>query len=223
MPARVRLGGRRAPRETDRVEDDAPSRTPRLTRSVRSRSPPARRFGLPRVHGFTDPGTGGPLLTERQCYDAIEPAIDSVRYVMEEVNTMANQPDDSRITLTVEEAAKALGIGRGLAYEAVRRGEIPTIRLGKRLLVPRSRWSSFLLRRGLSPTPLSVCAARASATPAWRARRGQRRPARAARRSEQWRLVSISFAIRATTAVPSIQATTGERGRITSSGRGDGG
>jgi excisionase family DNA binding protein len=30
-----------------------------------------------------------------------------------------------------------LGIGRGTAYEAVRAGDIPSIRLGKRLVVPR--------------------------------------------------------------------------------------
>jgi excisionase family DNA binding protein len=39
-------------------------------------------------------------------------------------------------TVSVPEAAKALGIGRGAAYEAARRGEIATIRLGKLLRVP---------------------------------------------------------------------------------------
>ncbi len=42
------------------------------------------------------------------------------------------------LTMTVEEAAKALRIGRSLAYELARRGELPTIRLGKRLLVPKA-------------------------------------------------------------------------------------
>ena len=45
-----------------------------------------------------------------------------------------------RKTLTIPEAANALGIGRNTAYEAARRGEIPTIRIGKRLLVP---WGPF--------------------------------------------------------------------------------
>jgi excisionase family DNA binding protein len=39
-------------------------------------------------------------------------------------------------TITVEEAAKKLGISRTLAYAAARRGEIPTIRIGKLLRVP---------------------------------------------------------------------------------------
>ena len=39
--------------------------------------------------------------------------------------------------LTIEEAAKVLRIGRATAYEAARRGEIPVVRIGRRLLVPR--------------------------------------------------------------------------------------
>lgn len=39
-------------------------------------------------------------------------------------------------TMTVEEAGKALGISRSTAYDAVRTGEIPSIRFGRRLLVP---------------------------------------------------------------------------------------
>jgi excisionase family DNA binding protein len=41
-----------------------------------------------------------------------------------------------RATITVEEAGKYLGIGRGAAYECVRNGEIPILHLGRRLLVP---------------------------------------------------------------------------------------
>lgn len=39
-------------------------------------------------------------------------------------------------TLSVEEAARILGLGRASGYEAVRRGDIPSIRIGRRLLVP---------------------------------------------------------------------------------------
>jgi len=41
-----------------------------------------------------------------------------------------------RRVVTVNETAVMLGISRGAAYEAVRRKEIPTIRIGRRLLVP---------------------------------------------------------------------------------------
>jgi excisionase family DNA binding protein len=48
------------------------------------------------------------------------------------------------LTLTVDEAAKLLGVSRGTAYEAARRGQLPTIRLGRRLLVPRARLLELL-------------------------------------------------------------------------------
>jgi excisionase family DNA binding protein len=38
--------------------------------------------------------------------------------------------------MTVGAAAKILGIGRNQAYAAAARGELPVIRIGKRLLVP---------------------------------------------------------------------------------------
>ena len=43
---------------------------------------------------------------------------------------------EDRLTVTVEEAASLLSLGRTAAYEAARRGEIPTRRLGRRLIVP---------------------------------------------------------------------------------------
>jgi excisionase family DNA binding protein len=39
-------------------------------------------------------------------------------------------------TITVEQAATLLHIGRGSAYGGVRRGEIPAVRVGRRILVP---------------------------------------------------------------------------------------
>lgn len=56
-----------------------------------------------------------------------------------------------RETLTVQEAARALGIGRGSAYQAVRRGELPVIRLGKRLVVPRAALERLLASAGQRP------------------------------------------------------------------------
>lgn len=41
-----------------------------------------------------------------------------------------------QVTLTVEQTAQLLGVGRTAAYEAARRGEFPTRRLGRRLVVP---------------------------------------------------------------------------------------
>ena len=41
-----------------------------------------------------------------------------------------------RRTLTIPEVAKMLGLSRNKTYEAARRGDIPTIKIGRRILVP---------------------------------------------------------------------------------------
>jgi excisionase family DNA binding protein len=44
---------------------------------------------------------------------------------------------EDKLTYSVEEAAKLLGIGRNLCYEKVRTGEIPALKIGRRILVPK--------------------------------------------------------------------------------------
>jgi excisionase family DNA binding protein len=44
---------------------------------------------------------------------------------------------DGRSTLSVEEAADVLGLSRASAYAAANAGDIPVIRIGRRLVVPR--------------------------------------------------------------------------------------
>lgn len=41
-----------------------------------------------------------------------------------------------KATITIEQTAQVLGLGRTATYDAARRGELPTRRLGRRLLVP---------------------------------------------------------------------------------------
>ncbi len=45
--------------------------------------------------------------------------------------------DDDRLVLTIEEAGKLLGLGRSGTNEAARRVDIPTLRIGSRILVPK--------------------------------------------------------------------------------------
>ena len=45
---------------------------------------------------------------------------------------------DGRLVYTVEEAATLLRISRTLAYDAAASGELPTVRVGRRLLVPKA-------------------------------------------------------------------------------------
>ncbi len=60
--------------------------------------------------------------------------------------------DETRLTITVEEAGCMLGISRGLAYQMAREGKIPTIRFGKRMVVPRKAVDRLLEKSEL-PAP----------------------------------------------------------------------
>ncbi len=46
-------------------------------------------------------------------------------------------PLAQRLALSVEEAGMLLGISRDLAYDLVASGDLPSVRLGRRLVVPR--------------------------------------------------------------------------------------
>jgi excisionase family DNA binding protein len=49
-----------------------------------------------------------------------------------------------RLTYTVAEVAEILGISRSTAYDCVRRGEIPALTLGRRVVVSRAALSGLL-------------------------------------------------------------------------------
>jgi excisionase family DNA binding protein len=51
----------------------------------------------------------------------------------DQVGSLDELPD----VLTVAEAGEVLRLGRNSVYEAIRRKEIPSVKLGKRLLVPK--------------------------------------------------------------------------------------
>lgn len=65
---------------------------------------------------------------------------------------MANKTQDGsggkgmevRVAITVGEAAEMLGISRTSAYLCATRQEIPTVRLGRRVLVPIARFMAML-------------------------------------------------------------------------------
>ena len=48
--------------------------------------------------------------------------------------------------LTVVEVAKILRIGKISAYQAIERGEVPSIRIGRRILIPRFALEQLLTR-----------------------------------------------------------------------------
>ena len=61
------------------------------------------------------------------------------------------KPDDedahATLALTIPETAELLGISLSKAYEAARLGQIPTIRLGTRILVSRRRLEEMVNAR----------------------------------------------------------------------------
>jgi excisionase family DNA binding protein len=48
------------------------------------------------------------------------------------------------LTLTVEQAGRLLGIGRSTAYEIVASGDLPSIRLRRRIVVPTAQLAERL-------------------------------------------------------------------------------
>jgi excisionase family DNA binding protein len=50
----------------------------------------------------------------------------------------------ARLTYTVPEVAELLGISRSSAYECVRRGEIPALTLGRRVVIAKATIDTIL-------------------------------------------------------------------------------
>jgi excisionase family DNA binding protein len=55
---------------------------------------------------------------------------------------------DERLVLDVPEAGRLLGLSRNASYEAAKRGDIPTIRIGKLIRVPKAAFQRMLERAG---------------------------------------------------------------------------
>ena len=57
-----------------------------------------------------------------------------------------------KLTMSIEEAAKVLGVGRNFCYELAKTGQLPTIRLGsRRLVVPRIALEKMLETADVQP------------------------------------------------------------------------
>lgn len=49
-----------------------------------------------------------------------------------------------RMTLSVNEAARELGVGRNTAYDLVRAGHLPHVRIGRVIRIPRLQLQEWL-------------------------------------------------------------------------------
>ena len=55
--------------------------------------------------------------------------------------------EDLPLTLTVEEAGQILRVGRNTAYELVRCGKLPSVRVGQQIRTPRQALLDYLSRQ----------------------------------------------------------------------------
>jgi excisionase family DNA binding protein len=51
---------------------------------------------------------------------------------------------EQRLTYTVEETAELIGVSLSATYKCIRRGELPCVHIGRRVLVPRRALESML-------------------------------------------------------------------------------
>jgi excisionase family DNA binding protein len=93
---------------------------------------------MPDIHHRRDSANG---------WEAHEAGIVTTEYEAEG-HTPASKavPLNERLALSVEEARALLGISRDLAYDLVARRELPSVRLGRRLVVPRRALEEALSR-----------------------------------------------------------------------------
>jgi len=61
-------------------------------------------------------------------------------------------PDNERLTLTVKETAQMLGLSRNSTYQGVLTGEIPHLKVGKRILIPRAALEKLLTEAQAHPS-----------------------------------------------------------------------
>lgn len=62
---------------------------------------------------------------------------------------MTHEKNDDRLVYEVPEAGAMLGLTRNASYAAAARGDIPTIRIGKLLRVPKAAFRKMLEQAGV--------------------------------------------------------------------------
>jgi excisionase family DNA binding protein len=65
-------------------------------------------------------------------------------------------PTDDVAVMTVPEAGRRLGLSRLGAYQAAKRGDIPTLRIGRLLKVPKVAFDRMLEQVGRAAAPSKV-------------------------------------------------------------------
>ncbi len=106
----------------------------------------------------------------RAAREAVIAACDAAEIaVIAAASPPATSGGEPSAVLTVEEAAQILRVGRTVAYGLVKRGELASVRYGRRVLIPREAIARHLRERSGEPTPRSD----APPSPPVRVRRGR--------------------------------------------------
>ena len=64
-----------------------------------------------------------------------------------------DKPGSAKLTLTVEQTSQAMGLSRASTYSAIKRGDIPSITIGRRVVVPRAALYKML---GIDQLPIDT-------------------------------------------------------------------
>jgi excisionase family DNA binding protein len=67
---------------------------------------------------------------------------------MREAQSESKFEKPDRLTYTVEELGQILGLGRGATYAALRKAVIPSIRIGRRFVIPKPAVDEWLRSGG---------------------------------------------------------------------------
>src|SRR5262245_8380556 len=65
-----------------------------------------------------------------------------------QVRQPGNEMDHALRTISVQEAGRLLGLSKNSAYQAAKRGELPTLAFGRRLVVPVAALEAMLRAAG---------------------------------------------------------------------------
>ncbi|SCM82579.1 Excisionase family DNA binding domain-containing protein (fragment) [uncultured Sporomusa sp.] len=60
-----------------------------------------------------------------------------------------------RMTMTVVEMASCLGIGRNVAYDLVKEGRVPALKIGRQIRIPKKAFEKWLLDEITKTQPVS--------------------------------------------------------------------
>ena len=58
--------------------------------------------------------------------------------------------EQARLVFSVQEISRLLGLSRASTYEAVRAGSIPSIKVGRRILIPKSALQELIDRHSVA-------------------------------------------------------------------------